>query len=451
MPNLATRTLAVLGRGLERIGRRVASIDPTHYLGSGGLSPVLSGVVVTPQSALTLTAFYSGVNVISTDVAKLPFGLYRTLRGGGIKLASKDPRHRLLRVRPNPEMNAMRYWQAVMGHALGWGGHFSEIVRDGDGMPRELWPLHPGTTKPFRDKTTKALYYQDINTGKRWLPENILHIAGLGFDGISGYSPATQGRQAIGLGIGAERFGASLFGNGAVPNGILKTAKTLSETAVKRLRESINIVHRGSENANQFLVLEEGLEWIQTQISPEAAQFLLTRQFQVLEIARLLNLPPHKVGDWSQAHLAGVEEGNLDYATNTLTGWLEAIEAECNHKLLFEDELDRLFCQHDMSALLRGNMAARASYFKELKLIGVVNADTVAAAEGLPIPGPDNGGNLYTIQSQNIPAQNAGKPQPKPAPAPKTPSVKPDDEPAPETKPDAETDPAEPGSEDEQP
>lgn len=423
--------------------RRGASITPGGYQGFGLGAPVLSGVTVNPRTALTLTAFWAGVNVLSTDVAKLPFGLCRQMRNGGQKPLPRDPRHRLIRFRPNPETNAVRYWQMVMGHALAWGGHYSEIVRDGDGMPTALWPLHPGTTKPKRDERTKALYYEDTNTRKRYLPENILHIAGLSFDGIEGYCPSTVGSQAIGLGIGAEQLGASLFGNGAIPRGLLKTPKRLSETAAKRLRESFYQVHGGTQNANQVAVLEEGLEWVETQISPEAAQFLQTRGFQVLEIARLLNLPPHKLQDYSQAHLASVEEANLDYVTNTLTGWLEIIEAECNTKLLFEDEWEKLTCQHDMTALMRGNSAARATYFKEMKLAGVVNSDTIAAREGLPIPGPENGGNLYLIQSQNIPAQNAGKPQPKPAAPPATPTTKPEVEPEPDAEPGQQEPPGE--------
>jgi HK97 family phage portal protein len=423
----ATRStvFGALSKVLERAAKRSAAIATGQNLGFNLTMPVSSGIVVTPQTALTLTAFWCGVNVISTDVAKLPLGLYRETRNGGKKLVMRDPRNRLIRKRPNPEANAMSYWRMVMGHALGWGNHYSEIVRDGAGMPIELWPLHPGNVKPDRTDSGK-LFYKDINKGTRWRPENILHIAGLSFDGIYGYSPAATGRQAIGLGIGAEVFGASLFGNGAIPNGMLRTPKKLSEQAAKRLRSSFERVHGGPLNANRIAVLEEGLEWVQTQISPDAAQFLATRLFQVHEICRLLNLPPHKLGDYSQAHLANVEESNSDYGTNCLGGWLDTITAELDNKLLFEDELDRLFTGHDMTRLLRGNMQARADYYTRLKNAGIVNADTVAAKEGLPIPGPDNGGDKYLVQSQNIPAENAGKPVPKPGPAPTLPTVKQD-------------------------
>lgn len=414
--------LGVLGRSFSRlIARRSASIEPGQVFGSGLGLPNLSGIVVTPQTALQFMAVYGAINTISTDVAKLPRRVMKRSRNGGAVPYSKHPVRRLL-VKPNDESNGFRYWQASMGRCLGWGNDYSEIIRDGDGTPRKLWPLHPGHIKPKRT-SSKTLYYEDQNTGKRWDPENILHIAGLGFDGISGYSPIMMGRQAIGAGIGAEQFGATFFGNGAVPQGLLKTAKRLTEAAARRLRESFGLVHGGSANANRLAVLEEGLEWQNTQVAPEAAQFLATRQFSVLEIARMFNIPPHKLMDYSQSHLANVEESNRDYLETTLMAWLAALEAEINAKLFFEDEQERFYCDHDTSLLLRGNTAARGDYYERMKRNGVLNADTIAAMEGLPLPGPENGGNLYLVQSQNIPQQNAGKPQPKPAPEPKTPSV----------------------------
>jgi HK97 family phage portal protein len=417
-PGLITR----VARGLRTLARRGATIQPGQYYGSSLTTPVLSGIVVTPQTAMQFMAVYSAINTISTDVAKLPRRVMEHDANGSETATAKHPNYKLFR-RPNPEMNGFRYFQTCMGHTLGWGNHYSEIVRNGEGQATALWPMNPGTTKPRRDERTKALYYEDTNTGKRYLPENILHFAGLGFDGIQGYSPITNGRQAVGLGIAAEQFGASFFGNGAVPRGLLKHAKRLSEVAAKRLRESWELVHGGTTNANRLAVLEDGLEWVDTQIAPEAAQFLATRMFQVIEICRMFNIPPHKLMDYSQAHLANVEESNQDYLDSTLSGWLATIEEEINAKLFFEDELERYSCQHDIRRLLRANTSARTAFYQSLKQVGAINADTIAGLEGLPIPGKENGGNLYLVQSQNIPQQNAGKPQPKPAKDPATPSV----------------------------
>jgi HK97 family phage portal protein len=409
-----------LGRGIASAARRAHGLIPGQYYGYSLIAPVLSGIIVTPRTALTLTAFFCGVDTISTDIAKLPLVLTRKIRGGGRKRALTDPRYALLRSKPNEENNAFRYRQMVMGHALGWGNHYSEIVRDGSGFPTALWPLDPSTTRPQRDKDTQKLYYTDLNTGKKWQPEHILHIAGLSFDGLLGYSVTTMGRQAIGLGIAEEQFGAALFGNGARPGGILKHPKRLTQDGAKRLRESWENVHAGTLNAHRTAVLEEGMEWVEAQISPEAAQFLTSRQFQVIEICRLLKIPPHKLQDYSQAHLANVEESNIDYVTSTLQGWCEAIEAECNRKLLFDEEQGRLEFVHDMNALLRGNSTARSTYYRNLFSVAAITPNEIRESEGLN-PFDDAHADQSYLQAQYVPLERAGEAMAAQGPGPAAP------------------------------
>ena len=270
-------------------------------------------------------------------------------------------------------------------------------------------PSTPAAPSRSATKKAKRSTIRTTTPAGSGIPEDILHIAGLSFDGISGYSPTTLGRQAIGLGIAEEQFGAALFGNGARPGGILKTQKRLSTDAAKRLRDSFENIHSGTLNAFRTAVLEEGLEWQESQISPETAQFLSSRQFQVIEVARLLNLPPHKLQDYSQAHLTNVEEANLDYVTSTLQGWLEAIEAEENTKLLFEDELERLFFSHDMNALMRGNMTARSAYYTRRFQVGSISPNEIRAKEGdNPIAGDPNANKCY-LQAQYVPLDRAGE------------------------------------------
>ena len=224
--------------------------------------------------------------------------------------------------------------------------------------------------------------------------------------------------------------------------GCCESPKTLTDGAARRLRESFKAVHGGPYRAHELAVLEEGTSWEATGISPEASALIESRGFSVIEVARLLNLPPHKLQDYSQSHLANVEESNIDYLQSTLVGWLTALESEVNLKLFFLDEQGKLYAEHDVKALLRGNSVARADYCVKLKTAGIINADTAAAIENLPIPGEENGGQTYFVQSQNVAAQHAGKPQPKPGPAPKIPSVKPEVPPD-----DLEPDPEDPAEE----
>ncbi len=409
MPNALARITDRAVKSIQGLSRRALGLGQFGGYGSGyGMgpgAPVLSGINVTPITALGLTAYYCGVNVISTDVAKLPLNLYRRKRQGGQAIATTDPRNRLVFSKPNDRMTSMRRRQAEMGHVLGWGNGYSVIERGPDGMPTALKPLHPSTL-PI--EINGALLYEEQLTRKRYRAEDVIHVAGLGFDGLTGYSPVALARQAIGLGIAVEQFGAALFGNGAIPKGALQTPKRLSEQAAKRLRETFHDTHGGTWNAHKTLVLEEGMTWTNTQIDPDDAQFLATRQFQVIEIARMLNLPPHKLGDYTAGLKANVEEGNLDYATSNLMGWCEAIEDEYNNKLLFDDERDRLFFQHDMSALMRGNSTARGAFYGSIFAVGGISPNEIRSREGMnPIDEP-NADKCY-LQAQYVPLDKAGE------------------------------------------
>lgn len=393
----------------------------TRSVSGGGYvpaAPVLSGTYITPQTALGLTAVYAAINAISRDTSTLPLGVYEKLPNGGLRLDESHPLNDRLRVNANEERDSYRHRRDSMGHVLGWGNSYVEIVRRkgdlGDGSVVELNLLHPAETKPKRNDAGR-LYYELAN-GKKLLPEDVLHFAGLGFNGIQGYSPVTVCRQSLGVGVGAEQFGAAFFGNGAIAKGILKLAKRLSPQAQANLRASINQVHQGSQSAHQFMILEEGMDWVQTQISPEDGQWLGTRQFQVVEVARIFGVPPHLLGDYSQAHLSNVEQANLLYMTTTLVGWVTMLEAQLNWKLLTSADRKRYVVMHDFSALLRGDSAARSAYYQTMRNLGAMNADEIRTREGMnPLP-PGQGGDLYLVQSQYTRLDRAGAPPAEPEP-----------------------------------
>lgn len=378
---------------------------------SGGYvpaAPVLSGTFVTPETALGLAAVYCAINVISRDVACLPRNVVRRLPDGGRMVDWQHPVQRLVHRRPNDRSTASRFFQAKMAHVLGRGNGYSEIVRDDNtGRPTELNLLHPSKTQA---KFTEGgdLFYELDNKERLW-PDDVLHFAGLGFNGISGFSPITLCRQTVGLGLAVEQFGAAFFGNGAVPKGLLKFPKRLSQAALDNLRRTFNQAHQGTQSAFNVGLIEEGGEWVDTQISPEDGQFILTRQFQVLDIARLFSCPPHKIGDYSQAHLSSVEEANLDYIATTIYGWVVMMEQELTEKLLFEEEQQTHEIVVDMSALMRGNAAARIAYYQGLRNMGAISADEIRLREGLNPIGDEEGGNLYLVQGQYVPLIQAGK------------------------------------------
>jgi HK97 family phage portal protein len=370
-------------------------------------APILSGALVTPETAIGLAAVYAAINVISRDLASLPRNVYKRRSDGGREIAEDHPAQGLMRWSPNDDMDAFRWMQCQMGHVLARGNGFSEIVRDSDGYPVSLVPLHPAKTKPKRLENGQ-LYYE-LDNSKKLMAENCLHFAGLGFDGLNGYSPLTIARQTIGLSIAAEQYGAAFFGNSAVPKGMLKTPKKLSELAVNNLRRTFGLVHQGSQNAHSMAILEEGMDWVGTSISPEDGQFLQTRQFQVKDIARIYNLPPNKIGDYSESHRANVENANLDYATTTLYGWVVMIEYQLNLKLLSAWDRRKYEIALDMTALMRGDTAARTAHYVAMRNMGCMSANDILKNEGRnPLP-KDAGGDLYIVQGQYVPLNMVGQ------------------------------------------
>lgn len=397
----------------QRLKRELRTLN-----GGGGFvpsAPVLSGTYVTPETAMCLAAVYSAVNVISRDIACLPRNVYRKLPGGGREIDESHPVQPIVSTAPNDEEDGFRFFQSSMSHVLTRGNGYSEIVRDGRGTPTSLHLLHPSKTVPRRTPDGRLFYELNDGAGnvggkpRRLWAEDVLHLAGLGFNGLVGYSPVTVARQTIGLGIAVEQYGAAFFGNAAVPKGILKTANKLTEAAVNNLRRTLNQVHQGSQSAHQTMILEQGLEWVQTQFSPEDGQFLLTREFQVKEVARLYNLPPHKIGDYSESHLANVEEANLDYLTMTLFGWVVMVESQLNSKLLTAEDRRTHWIGLDMTALMRGNSQARIAYWQGLRNMGAVNADEIRTGEGMNPLGAEKGGDKYIVQGQYIPLDQVGK------------------------------------------
>lgn len=389
-------------RLLSGLARRAVSIWSDAY-SWGGLSawnaPALAGVTVTDESALTLTAYYAGVMRISTDVAQLPIALYRRRSDGGRDEVRDHPVVPLLTVSPDGERTAFGFRQALLAHAVGYGNGYAEIRFDSAGFPRRIDLLDPKGTGPERRPQDDRLYYR---SGQGTIPAyKMLHVAGLGYDGIKGYSPVKLFKEALGLGIAAERFGAGWFGNGSRPGGVLTIPGGLKDKVEReRLREEWQLVHGGPQNSGKPAILTNGAKFEPFQIPPEEAQFLQTRQFQVLEVSRMLGgVPPHKLGDYSQAHLTNIEASNIDYVATVLSPWCEAVEQVLNLKLLTEDERrEGYYLEHNLLGVLRGDSRARAEFYRSLMSMGVITPNEIRRWENLnPLPNAD-----YTTTPLNV-------------------------------------------------
>lgn len=397
-----------------------ASLNGSARVPSTITGPNLSGIPVNERTALTLTAAFACINVLATDTAFFPVRVMQRDPAGGSIERPDHPADELLKLTPDGETTTMRARQAWMGHVLGWGNGYQEVVRDRYGRPEALHRLDPARTEAKRRKADDALYYA-TDDGRTLFPSDVLHLAGLGYDGLRGYSPVRLARQAIALGLAAESSGAAVYGNGLNHRGVFKHPGIMSEQAWENFRRRVEETHLGVENSHRFLLLEEGIEFDGTSMSLEDAQYLAVRQFQVIELCRIYRVPPHKVMDYTAAGSAyrALEEANTDYVNTTLAPWCEQAEQVYSMKLLTRDERRKgFYVEHVLAALLRGDMRTRADYYTRLRDLGVLTPDHIARLEGLnPIGGPLGGTRLVSKSMQTLESV-ANPPAPKKAKGP---------------------------------
>lgn len=363
--------------------------------------PAMSGVTVTEQTALNYSAVWAAVQCISGDVGSIPLVLYRRV-GGGKEPMREHPLYRLLHDQPNPEMTAVVFRETLQAHLLTWGNAYAEIEWRGDGRPFALWPLAPDRVTPDRDAAGNLRYkVQNYSKADSLIaPENMLHIPGLGFDGTCGYSVVRMARESIGLGIATEKFGSAWFGNGSSFGGLITHPQRLSPEARKNIRESIQAIHGGVGRNNKVGLLEEGMTYQPTSVPPDDAQFLETRKFQITEIARWFQIPPHMLADLERATFSNIEQQQIDYYTRTLRRWLVRWEQEVNRKLVLQNGTQ--FVQHIIEDFLRGDIESRYQAYAVGRQWGWLSADDVRARENMnPLA---SGGDIYLVPINMAPA-----------------------------------------------
>ena len=397
---------AALFRARDKPARRASPKDavsaaPTFYFGTSG-----SGKAVTAQSAIQLSTVYACVRVISETVASLPLGVYEATDQGNEK-ATDHPLYRLLHDEPNSEMTSFVLREVMLAHLLLWGNSYCQIIRSGRNRITGLYPLLPDKMNVDRDKAGVLTYAYTTSSGVTvyLAPEDVLHIPGLGFDGVMGYSPIALEKNAIGLGIASEEYGSKFFSNGARPSGILTHPNTVKNP--KALRESWNAAYGGSTNANRVAILEEGMEFKPLSIPNNEAQFLETRKFQVDEICRIFRVPPHLVGNLEHATFSNIEHQSIDFAVHTIRPWLVRIEQSMNRALFSESEKGRFYVAFNMDGLMRGDYKSRMEGYAIARQNGWMSANDIRALENQnPIPTED-GGDALLVNGNMIPITTA--------------------------------------------
>lgn len=375
-----------------------------------------SGKPVNERTAMQTTAVYACVRILAEAVASLPLHVYEYQDDGGKKLVHDHPLYYLLHDEPNPEMTSFVFRETLMSHLLIWGNAYAQIIRDGAGRVLGLYPLLPDKMEVQRDDKGNIYYVYSRNSDENPMfkeygniklkAEDVLHIPGLGFDGLIGYSPIAMAKNAVGMTLACEEYGASFFANGANPGGVLEHPGVLKDPS--KVRESWNSVYRGVSNAHKIAVLEEGMKYQQIGIPPEEAQFLETRKFQINEIARLYRIPPHMVGDLDKSSFSNIEQQSLEFVKYTLDPWVIRWEQSLQRSLLLPGEKGKYFIKLNVDGLLRGDYQSRMNGYAVGRQNGWFSANDIREMENMnPIP-DEEGGNLYLINGAMTKLVDAG-------------------------------------------
>ena len=365
-----------------------------------------SGKAVNERTALQTTAVYACVRILAETIAALPLHTYQHTPGGKEK-AAEHPLYYLLHSEPNPEMTSFVFRETLMGHLLLWGNAYAQIIRDGRGRVVGLYPLLPNKMIVNRNDQGQ-LYYQYEKDGFLYIlnRHEVLHIPGLGFDGLLGYSPIAMAKNAIGMAIATEEYGAKFFANGANPGGVLEHPGVVKDPA--RIRESWNAVYQGSGNAHRVAVLEEGMKFQSIGIPPEQAQFLETRKFQINEIARIFRIPPHMIGDLEKSSFSNIEQQSLEFVMYTLDPWVVRWEQAIQRALFSESEKRQFFVKFNVDGLLRGDYESRMNGYAVGRQNGWLSSNDIRELENLNRIPAELGGDLYLINGNMTKLADAG-------------------------------------------
>lgn len=397
-------------RDHPKVDNRTVGSSYSFYMGGSS-----AGKNVNERSAMQMTAVYSCVRILAEAVAGLPLHLYRYKKDGGKERAIDNNLYHLLHDEPNKEMSSFIFRETLMTHLLLWGNAYAQIIRNGKGEVVALYPLMPNKMQVDRDENGELYYIYTRSSEEAktmegatvyLTPRDVLHIPGLGFDGLVGYSPIAMAKNAIGLAIATEEYGAKFFANGAAPSGVLEHPGTIKDPS--RLRENWNSTFGGSANSGKVAVLEEGMKYTPISISPEQAQFLETRKFQIDEIARIFRVPPHMVGDLEKSSFSNIEQQSLEFVKYTLDPWVIRWEQSLSRTLLSEDEKRRYFFKFNLEGLLRGDYESRMSGYATARQNGWMSANDIRELENLDKIPAEDGGDLYLINGNMLPLNKAG-------------------------------------------
>lgn len=373
----------------------------------------ISGATVNEFSAMRVSAVYACVRILAESIASLPLHVYQ-YKDGGKERVPNHPLYFLLHDAPNHEMTSFIFRETLMTHLLLYGNCYAQIIRDMSGRVIGLYPLLPNRMTVERDDNNEIIYRYTPTTAESQFDKSaqvtlrrrdVLHIPALGFDGIQGYSPIAMARNAIGVAIACEEFGAKFFENDARPSGILKHPGTIKNP--DKLRDSWQTAFSGA-NHGKTAVLEEGVTYESISIPPDDAQFLDTRKFQLNEIARIFRVPPHMIADLERATFSNIEHLSLEFVKFSLNPWVIRWEQALCKALISPSERGKFFVKFNVDGLMRGDYQSRMAGYAIGRQNGWLSSNDIREMEDMNRISDADGGNLYLVNGNMAKLKDAG-------------------------------------------
>lgn len=361
-----------------------------------GGSRTPSGIRVTADNSMACSAYTACIRVISDAVSSLPLHVYERLANGGKAKAPANPVYRLLHMQPNPWQTAQEFRDWMTGMYLHYGASYAEIRPGARGAISELWPLHSSRMEAERLEDGRLRYRYKEPTGRVTVynQEQIFALRFTTEDGIRAIPTYKIFQNAIGLAQALEAHGSTYFGNGARPGIVLESDNPIPAEASERLREQWERMHRGPDRAFRTAVLPNGVKAKELSSSNEAAQFLETRQYQVIEICRAFRVPPHMIQDLTRSTYSNIEVQGTEFVQHCLLPHLKRWEAAISRDLIVDDET--YFAEHSVSGLLRGDHASRSAYYVSALQNGWMTVNEIRELENLNPIGPQ--GDKHFVQ-----------------------------------------------------
>lgn len=411
---LLTRALGSLGFATRDSGLGNPSADLVAALISAESNGFISasGLTVTPENALRVSAVYRAIRIYVDDIGTLPFQVFKTGPNGERIRDAGDPRDWLLDEQPNPELVAPEYWgDYVLGHKLLWGNHYSFRELGGDGLTKALWPLRPDRTEPLRAPGGELVYRTQLDSGEEriLLADEVVHYRDFMVKGLKAKSRISYARDSLGLGVAAEQYGSKFFTNDGRPGGVIEypEEKKLTVDKVRELKAKWKAGHQGLEKSHLLAILDGGAKWKDVGAPPQDAQFIETRKFGVRDVARWYGLAPYKLADLESGTVSykSVEQQAIDHVVHSLRPVIVRLEKRTRASIfpLERDRREGRYARFNVMALLRGDIKTRFEAYAIGRSWGWLNADEIRGFEDEP-PLPDGIGQIYLQPTTHVPA-----------------------------------------------